>query len=149
MLLRSKAAAFGFAATPELPNIWAALMELKVRDAKVSLVTVVDGTTSLYFSTGGGMIGGGEHEKVRTANRALLRAVQRFFEAKAFAPQAAALPTLKDAVTFNVLTYDGIVAARDAEKRLLQKESPLWPLYYLGQDVITQLRTATQKKPGD
>jgi hypothetical protein len=85
---------------------------------------------------------------VRTANHAFLVAVQRFFVAKAFVPQAAALPVLKDAVTFNVLTYDGIVAARDAEKRLLQKESPLWPLYYLGQDVITQLRMATEKKPG-
>lgn len=148
MLLRSKATDFGFAPTPELPHVWAAMMEMQFSKATASLVAVRDGATSLYFSTGGGVIGGEAHQPVREANRKFLSAIERFLGAKAFVPQISALAVVKDAVTFNVLTYDGLVAARDTEARMQSRKSPLWPLYLLGQDVITQLRLTAEKKSG-
>ena len=147
-LLRAKPADYGLAPTAEFPNVWAAIIEMRVGDATASVVTVVDGTTSLYLSTGGGVIGGGEHESVRAAGRKLLSAVEDFFKAKAFVPQKVALDVVKGAVTFNVLTYGGIVAARDSEDRLKTRKSPIWPLYWLGQDVITQVRLIGAKRPG-
>jgi len=148
MLLRSKPSDFGLAPTTDLPHVWAAMMEMQFRDATASLVVVKGGATSLYFSTGGGVIGGETHESVREANRKFLAAIERFFDAKAFVPQTSALATMKDAVTFNVLVYEGLVAARDTEERMKTRKSPLWPLYFLGQDVITQLRVTAEKKSG-
>jgi hypothetical protein len=51
-----------------------------VGKAVVSLVAVAKGGTSLYFSTGGGVIGGGEHDSVRAANRKLLLFVEQGLE---------------------------------------------------------------------
>jgi len=47
-----------------------------------------------------------------------------------------------------VFTYDGLRAARDTEERLQQKKSPLWPAYYVGQEIITALRLVTEKSTG-
>lgn len=41
------------------------LMETGQKEAVVTLVVIIDGTTSLYFSNGGGLIGAGEKEPVR------------------------------------------------------------------------------------
>ncbi|TMC05409.1 MAG: hypothetical protein E6J35_03875 [Chloroflexi bacterium] len=145
-LLRAKPADFGLAATPELPRVWGAMMEMRIGSADVSLVAVAEGSTSLYFSTGGGVIGGGEHESVRAANRKLLGVIEKLFPA--FVAREAPVPVLNGAVSFAVFTYDGLRAARDTEERLRQKKSPLWPAYYIGQEIITALRLATEKAAG-
>jgi len=145
-LLRAKPADFGLAATPELPRVWGAMMEMRIGAADASLVVVAEGSTSLYFSTGGGVIGGGEHESVRAANRKLLGVIEKLFPA--FVAREAPVPVLNGAVSFAVFTYDGLRAARDTEERLRQKKSPLWPAYYIGQEIITALRLATEKAAG-
>lgn len=142
-LLRAKPADFGLAATPELPHVWAAMMEMRIGKADVSLVAVADGSTSLYFSTGGGVIGGGEHESVRTANRRLLVVSEKLLPA--FVVRDAPLAVMAGAVSFAVFTYEGLRAARDTEERVQRKKSPLWPAYDVGQEVITALRLATEK----
>lgn len=68
-LLASRPEDLDLAPTPELLHVWAALMEMAVSSATVTLVAVADGATSLYVSTGGGVIGGGHHETVRAAYR--------------------------------------------------------------------------------
>ena len=147
MILASKPADLGLAPTTELPHVWAALMEMRVRDALVTLVAVADGATSLYFGTGGGIIGGQSLETVRDANHKFLVGVEKFFDAKAFVARDKPLDTIVGAVSFAALTYDGLAVARDAEDRLTSKKSPVWPLYYLGQQVITALRTSVEGKP--
>lgn len=147
MLLSAKPSDFGLTPTPELPRVWAAMMEWHVGTNVVSLVAVAEGSTSLYFSTGGGIIGGGEHESVRAENRKLLAFVEKSLEM--FVPMASPPPVLKAAVSFTVLTYDGIRGARDKEEQITRQKSPLWPVYYLGQEVITALRLATQKPRGE
>ena len=140
-LLSAKPADYGLAPTPELPHVWGAMMEMRVGTAVVTLVVVADGATSLYFSTGGGIIGGGGHESVRAANRKLLAFAEQYNEM--FVPLDAPLAVLDGTVSFAVLTYDGIRGARDEESRIQKRKSPLWTAYYLGQEVITALRLAT------
>ena len=144
MLLASKPADFGLVPTTELPHVWAALMEMNVKNTLVTLVAVADGATSLYFGTGGGIIGGHKFEPVRDANHKLLLGVEKFLVAKAFVARDVPLETTPGAVSFATLTYDGLAVARDTEERLKAKRSPVWPLYYLGQQVITQLRTSVE-----
>ena len=42
-----------------------AMMEMGMERAVASIVAIADGTVSMYLSTGGGLIGAGEHEAVR------------------------------------------------------------------------------------
>src|SRR5687768_14638294 len=46
---------------------WGILMETGYTGATVTLLSLADGTASLYFSSGGGVIGGQAHEAVRQA----------------------------------------------------------------------------------
>src|SRR6266571_9189175 len=58
--------------SPGRPRVWALFMEMGLDTGTASLVAVADGTTSLYMSTGGGVIGGGEHQAVRRVSEAFL-----------------------------------------------------------------------------
>ena len=141
-LLASTPSEYGLAASAELPHVWALLMEMSVSNAVASLAAVADGSTSMYFSGGGGIIGGGEHQSVREANRQLLIAAEKLLGG--FVAKDAALKVMPSAVSFVVLTFEGLRVARDTEERLKAKTSPLWPVFYLGHAVITALRTATE-----
>jgi hypothetical protein len=120
--------------------ILALLMETRYPEAVATLVAVADGTTSLYFSNGGGVIGAGTHAAVAEAS-------ERWLEAG-----RAALRDLPD-VTDPALPADGMtqfltvtptalrgLAVPEAE--LGEGRHSLTPLFYAGQDVITQIRLA-------
>jgi hypothetical protein len=132
------------APTPELPHVWAALMEMAVSQATATLVAVADGTTSLYVSTGGGIIGGGEHETVRAESRKFLAAVEQLLPG--FVKVDEPLPVMNGAISFTALTYDGRYGVRDTEARLKDRKSPAWPLVYLGHGVLTAVRLTAEKK---
>lgn len=55
-----------------LGRVWGVLMEIGYPEPVATLVALSDGTTSLYFSNGGGVIGAGEHGAVRDAASHLL-----------------------------------------------------------------------------
>ena len=98
----------------------------------------------MYFSTGGGIIGGGEHQRVRDANRKLLLAVEKLLAG--FVANNEPTKVLPKAISFVVLTFGGLRVARDTEERLKTKKSALWPIFYLGHGVVTSLRTATEAR---
>jgi hypothetical protein len=53
------------------------LMEMGIGANVATLVVVADGTTSFYFSTGGGIIGVGFHEPVKGPSKPFLAALER------------------------------------------------------------------------
>ena|SRR5690349_15473798 len=58
---------------PDGPDdVWGVVMETGYAEAVATLVVLAEGTTSLYFSNGGGVIGAGEHAAVREAGKVLL-----------------------------------------------------------------------------
>jgi hypothetical protein len=57
-------------------TVWGALMEMGYPNGAATLVSLADGTTSLYTSTGGGTIGGGFHAQVAAATQSFLAAVE-------------------------------------------------------------------------
>lgn len=144
-LLATKPADIHMSPSEDLPHVWAALMEWKMGENTVTLAAVADGTTSLYFSNGGGIIGGGEHDKVRVAARKFLVVMDKLLPLWVAKEPLGVVDT---AVCFVVSTYDGIRAGRDREERLKDKKSPAWPAFYLGHEVITQLRLSSEDKRG-
>jgi len=125
--------------------ILALLMETGYREAVATLVGVVDGTSSLYFSNGGGFIGAGTHESVAQANTRWLETGVTFL------PELSAVvePPLpgRDMTQFVAVTLEGLRGASAPEDELGKGRHGLSRLFYAAQDVIMQIRL-TQDRPG-
>lgn len=120
--------------------ILALLMETGYPEAVATLVGVADGTTSLYFSNGGGFIGAGTHESVAEANRRwreLGRSVLPQLEVIEDAP----LPG-EGMTQFVAVTPEGLRGAVAPEEELGEGRHELSPFFYAAQDVITQIRVS-------
>ncbi len=58
------------------PDVLGVLVDIPHGEAFATVVALADGTTSMYTSSGGGVIGGGQHIEIVQAARTVLRAVQ-------------------------------------------------------------------------
>jgi len=123
--------------------VWGVIMETGFDSGSFSLVTLADGTASLYLSTGGGTIGAGEHEAVRTAVGHYLTGAQHFV-VRARPVDKYPLP-LNGNVTFYFLTFDGISAYSAAEDKLGNGDDDFSDLFYAAHTVITEIREIEEK----
>jgi hypothetical protein len=73
LALAVDAATLGLRPTTSHTRVWGVLMETGYPEGVATLVAFGDGTASLYFSGGGGIIGAGEHAAVREAIHAFLQ----------------------------------------------------------------------------
>jgi hypothetical protein len=128
----------GIEQSQEMPNVWGVLMEMGYPQAVVTLVSLADGTTSMYFGNGGGMIGGGKHAAVATASKSLVSRSEEYFKNMTLTTSFP-LPAV-GRVKFYVLTFSGTFTADVDESELVKRKHDLSPLFYSGQEVITQLR---------
>ncbi len=143
--------ALAFAATPRdvgvtplASGVWGALMEFAAEQTWVSLVAILDGTTSLYFGSGGGIIGAGKSETVRAANRRFLEITGQ--HAGAFRKVDSYPTPPPGRARFYALMTDGVYASDEVEEAALRTPgAELLPLYAAAQDVITQIRLAHGK----
>jgi hypothetical protein len=139
-------AAVGLRPSVELPGVWGVLMEMGFPDGAATIVSLADGTTSLYTSEGGGVIGGGEHAPVAAATRRfLVEAEATEAGLSPAAPAEVQLPPA-DVVSFVVLGYSGTQVGAADEDELASMQHPLSRLYAAGQDVITALREAEESR---
>lgn len=119
-----------------------AAMELSVDGSTATILTVADGTVSMHLSTGGGVIGAGEHAAVREEGR-------RFREAVA-ASRGSLVPTTEfplpssGDVRFHAVFGDDRATAVAPEAALRSGRHPLSPLYAAGQDLLTEIRLASE-----
>jgi hypothetical protein len=136
------AAALGLGPTAGQPQVWGLLTDIGYPEGVTTLVVFAEGTTSLYFDNGGGIIGGGEHAPVRAASARLLATAEssRAGLAPAF---AAPLPPL-GRVGFTLRTSAGTLRAEASEADLTAHRHPLAPLYVAAHVVIAALREATE-----
>lgn len=119
-------------------------METGYPKAVVSLVSLADGTTSLYISNGGGFIGGGQYEPVAQASKSFVTAAEGYFS-KMTLTDSFPSPA-PERVKFYILTYSGIYTADIEEIDLVGNNHELSTLYYYGHKVITQLRLVQEQK---
>lgn len=123
--------------------VWGLLMETGYESGSSTLVALLDGSTSLYLSSGGGVIGGHAHEKVRRANAEFLRSANRF-RSHLLPAREFPLPS-KAQVIFYALTDVGVLTLSAEEQTLSGGHHPLSPLFHAGHDVITELRLLSDK----
>ncbi len=134
----------GIVQSEGLANVWGVLMECGFPQAVATLVSLADGTTSLYFGNGGGIIGSGEYTAVARASQALVAHAEDYLNTMSSA-LSFPLPLLGQ-VRFYILTFSGIFMAEADERELAGNNHRLSPLFYSAQDVITQIRLQDQRR---
>lgn len=125
--------------------VFGLVMETGYPQGFFTLSVIADGTTSLYFSNGGGIIGGGEHESVRKASDRLLAGARHFY-LKAQKVDTCPKPNPSQ-VIFYFLTFDGVRSYAAAENDFGNKKDELSHLFYAAHDVITELRKISEAAP--
>ena len=119
-------------------KVWGFLMETAYQDAVVTLVTIVDGTTSLYISNGGGFIGYGRHPAVQKAAKSLIITSEEFVDQ--MDPVEVCMLPEPGQVKFHALTCEGTFSAGCEEAVLTTGKHPFSSLFASAQAVITQVR---------
>jgi hypothetical protein len=129
------------APTAARPRVWGVLMETGYAEGGATLVVFAEGTTSLYFSNGGGIIGAGEHAIVRTASESFLSTAEA--NLAAFGAALATPPPEVGRVRFYLRTFQGTLGTEAKENDLGEGRHPLSPLFHAGHAVITAIRQST------
>ena len=119
-------------------GVFGAVMETGFPEGVATLVALIDGTTSLYLSSGGGTIGGGEHEQVAQASIAFVRAVAA--EVEQLQPSDDDGLPGDGRVILRALTTDGIRAIEADEEDLGEGRHALSPVFHAAHEVIGRLR---------
>lgn len=128
-------------------QIFGILMETGYRDTVVSLSAIGDGTVSLYFSNGGGIIGLGQHEKPRIACFSFLSFAKQYIS-HLESTKDFSLPR-KGQTIFYFLTVNGTLRYEAKEDDLGNDLLPLSPLFHKAHEVITEARLVDEKQKKD
>ena len=127
------------------PRVWGVMMEFITGNTAVTLVSLTDGTTSMYFGNGGGIIGGGGDPGVAQASRDLVALAESYLEDTEIAGE---IPLIsRGMIRFVILAYQGIYAVEVPEARLFKGQHVLVPLFNQANRVITTLRTVQENSP--
>ena len=123
-------------------SVWGVVMETGYPEAVVTLVTLADGTVSLYFN-GGGIIGVGQHEGPRKASTEFLTLSNQFL-GQASPTKTFPLP-LEGSTRFYFLTSGGIFTTESKEDDLGNNRLLLSPLFHKAHGAIAQARIVDEK----
>jgi hypothetical protein len=134
----------GLYPSDEVPRVWGVLVEMGYEVGTATLVSLADGTTSLYYSTGGGMLGSGENEMLAESSRAFVAQAEDLIELMSPTDEYP-LPEAGQ-VRFILLTFSGAFSQEVPEKSLHSGNHPLSPLFARAQQTLTQLRLLAERK---
>ena len=113
-------------------------METGYPNGTATLVCLRDGTTSLYTSSGFGIIGGGAHQTVVQANAALLAKLTAELDRLPAGDDLS--PPAVGRTVIRAMTYDGPRAYEAAEDDLGNGRDAMSQVFHAAHGVITQLR---------
>jgi hypothetical protein len=126
-------------------EVFGVIMETGYAEAVVTLVALADGTASIYFSNGGGMIGMGGHEGPAVASRSLISFAAH--NCAGLSPTSETPLPEPGFTTFYALTQQGTFTATAPEVELGENRHPLSPLFYSAQELITEMRKVDETRP--
>ncbi len=133
----------GLTPSDAAPHVWGVMMETGYAVGFATLVSLADGTTSLYYSTGGGMLGSADYTPVADASKAFVTQAENHLQHMSSSDELS-LPDVGQ-VRFIFLTYTGIYTTEESEETLASGNHPLSRLYKLGRETMAQLRILAEK----
>ncbi|MDB6065817.1 MAG: hypothetical protein JWR26_2025 [Pedosphaera sp.] len=142
MFLTTKAKDVGIQPSKSFPRVYGAMMDWPVSAATVSVVSLCDGTASIYTTSTFGVLGGIGHETVRAAASRFVTSAERHFD------QATLVTDFpypeKGRVRFYFVCFDGVRMIEADESALKTGTDKCADLWNEGQGVMSELRKVTQ-----
>lgn len=127
---------------PESKVPYAIVMDIDMDGDTVTIVSSIIGDGSMYTSTGGGVIGGIEHENVRKVSISFVTVASGFIDKMELTTEFP-LPSGNN-IKFYLITPSGIYTTEEVNADVLASGNhELSPLFLAGNDVITELRITT------
>jgi hypothetical protein len=145
LILRGDPHSHGWGPSSTLPDLWGALVEVGLPEGPATLVSLVDGTTSLYLGNGGATIGAGEVPPVAEATQRLLVAIQGALDAF-HAVWEFPIPE-PGHVRVVALTYAGAMGADAVEADLASNTHPLASVYAASGAVLDEIQRVEAAMP--
>ena len=134
---------WGITRTPEYPAVAAVGTDYAIDDKIVTVVSLADGSSSIYTTTTLGVIGGGGNTSTHRAAQRVVALAQPFF---GDATPATTFPyPTETKVRFYLRGYDG-VRWIEADWAALEAGDRLTPLFAAVQDLVSEL-LATKPSP--
>ncbi|MEZ5977183.1 MAG: hypothetical protein R3F34_03080 [Planctomycetota bacterium] len=130
------------------PRVLAALLEIGQPIGVATLVVVAEGTTSLYFSTGGGVLGGGSDAGVAEASRGFLAAIDDALDELPATGDQPVPPA--GCVRFVAVLDDGTTRGSAVPGGDLENEGhPLLSVWFAGHRVLAGLQELDEVKAAE
>ena len=124
---------------------YAVIMDIDVGGRSATVASFATGDASLYVMGGGGTIGSGQaSEEVAAAAKMFVKTSAPYLDQMTMAEKQP-LPEA-DQATFYVLTSSGIYTASRPQQVLGDGKDSLSPLFYAGQEVLTQIRLVEERQ---
>ena len=132
----------GITVSSDKTIVYGIIMDWGMDGATATTVSYQTGDASLYLSSGGGVIGGGQHQNVNNAAKQFVKTAQTFLD-KTKKTETTPLPE-KDVVKFYLLTNKGIFVGQESMTNFENKSSPLLRLFEEGNNLLTELRKTNE-----
>jgi hypothetical protein len=129
---------------PTNQAVLALVMETGYPEAVATLVAVMDGSASLYFSNGGGIIGAGKNPGPNAAARNLVAKAAGFRSACALTQEFPLPPRAH--TRFYLVTPKGVLTAEAKADDLGNGRNRISPLFHAAHELITQIRLTEEKR---
>lgn len=125
-------------------EVYGVIMDWDLGEGIMTLITYQTGDASMYLSTGGGVIGGGQHENVNTATKRFVEQADKYIS-KTIETDSTPIPD-KNCVKFYFLTNSGKYFAQE-QMTSFEDETSIWMDYFNeANKVISELRLTVDMK---
>jgi hypothetical protein len=142
--LASSASSLGLTPTKEFPRVFGVAMDWQVGDDTATIVSVMDGSASLYTTATFGIVGGDAHESVRAAAKRFVAAAEPYHD-KAVVTRDHAYPQ-KGKIRFYLRTFQDLRVIETDAVSAYSTSGPYSGLFRYGQAVLTELRKVVEAK---
>jgi len=147
LMLTTPAKELGIQPTKSFPRVYGVLMDWPLGPQTVTVVSLCDGTASIYTTSTFGVIGGIGHESLRSAAARFVSAAEKHHDAAA--PTKEYPYPNPGRVRFYLACFDGVRVIDVDEAALRMGKDACSDLWTEGQRVMTELRSITQQQKGD
>lgn len=124
-------------------KVYGLITEMFMNNGTATVVGFLSGDASIYLSSGGGFIGGGNHEDVNLKVKEIIDKIQKFKE-KSINIENADLPE-KNMINFNFLTKNGVYQISENKNEIMSENSEFTELYKEVDKIMTLIRIKSER----
>jgi hypothetical protein len=144
-MLTLDASHVGIKKSEAVPNVWGVLTEFGIGKGIATVVSLVNGTTNIFFSSGAGFLGSGDYTLVSQATRELVSSAERYISLMEPVRGVKYPSPSNGYIRFYFLTFSGVFTTEVPETIPMDERThPMYDLYAHSHNVIRQVRIITQ-----